>query len=400
VSNLDYIGLNATGWLKVRERHEPMHQLSMRYEFAIANMRRASSEAQGHQSALVEPQGDRSNWVRLNHGSPMPAVHVNHASGRFTSHGEVVYEQSSNGVTTHSYWGQAANWWPGQIAAITPPAGSCGSCQSDSFTTLEQWYEAAKSTPSDFHEHLDKLREYASKCDKAAEICSWGKPARVALAIGGKSLTSYSPSGPRPEWRKLAALLGDRFQGVPYEPEKVEPCDLLFLDTKHTAPEVLRQLQANSDVVSKYIVIHCTSTYGDNGDEGGPGVMHGIRQFVRLHPEWNVVYHEHHNNGLLILSRLEEDRKQLPGFVRRGVNYAKAMARFHAAGKPVVTQRVFELRMAECLTCPERAYDSCSACGCPLEDKLRLGSESCGYEKVGKPTKWDRVTDPADLVHS
>ena len=29
-SNLDYEGLNATGWLKVKERHEPMHQMAMR----------------------------------------------------------------------------------------------------------------------------------------------------------------------------------------------------------------------------------------------------------------------------------------------------------------------------------------------------------------------------------
>ena len=31
VSNLDYEGLNSTGWLAVKDRHEPMHQLSMRY---------------------------------------------------------------------------------------------------------------------------------------------------------------------------------------------------------------------------------------------------------------------------------------------------------------------------------------------------------------------------------
>lgn len=78
VSNLDYEGLNATGWLAVKERHEPLHQLSMRYDVAVANLDRCEKEAAATGSCLLEPQGDRSNWARIQPRGLMPAVHINH----------------------------------------------------------------------------------------------------------------------------------------------------------------------------------------------------------------------------------------------------------------------------------------------------------------------------------
>lgn len=78
VSNLDYEGLNAAGWLAVRERHEPLHQLSMRYDVALANLDRAEAEAVASGQCLLEPQGDRKDWARLPPRGRMPSVHVNH----------------------------------------------------------------------------------------------------------------------------------------------------------------------------------------------------------------------------------------------------------------------------------------------------------------------------------
>jgi hypothetical protein len=112
VSNLDYIGLSADGWQPVKERHEPLHQLSMRAEFALANLDRASADCERQGWALLEPQGDRKDWVRFG-ATPglgvMPAVHVNHTSGRFTSHGDVCYGPAS--TTSHPHWGDHSRWW-------------------------------------------------------------------------------------------------------------------------------------------------------------------------------------------------------------------------------------------------------------------------------------------------
>ncbi len=77
VSNLDYEGLNATGWLRVRERHEPLHQLSMRKDIALTNLERAEADCKRDGWALLEPQGDRNDWVRLAPVGLAPSIHVN-----------------------------------------------------------------------------------------------------------------------------------------------------------------------------------------------------------------------------------------------------------------------------------------------------------------------------------
>lgn len=77
VSNLDYEGLNGTGWLAVKERHEPLFALSLRYDFAVENLARCEAEAIATGQCLLEPQGDRSNWVRLPPRGKMPVVHIN-----------------------------------------------------------------------------------------------------------------------------------------------------------------------------------------------------------------------------------------------------------------------------------------------------------------------------------
>ena len=109
VSNLDYEGLNATGWLAVKERHDPMHQLSMRRHFALANLDRAESDCTRQGRAYLEPQGDRSDWLRLPATGKSPSIHVNHRR-RFTSHGDVCYEAESS-RRQHPVSGDFRKWW-------------------------------------------------------------------------------------------------------------------------------------------------------------------------------------------------------------------------------------------------------------------------------------------------
>ena len=77
VSNLDYIGLNATGWLAIKELHEPLHELSMRRDVFFANLDRAERDCKINGVALLEPQDDRSDWVRLPQHGLCPNVHCN-----------------------------------------------------------------------------------------------------------------------------------------------------------------------------------------------------------------------------------------------------------------------------------------------------------------------------------
>jgi hypothetical protein len=187
--------------------------------------------------------------------------------------------------------------------------------------------------------------------------------------------------------------MGDNFDGKEWQPDfAIEPTDLLFIDTYHTAEETYNLFTRHSPQVRKYLVVHTTTTFGETGDQAGKaGVRVGIRRFIAEHKEWTVIRDDTNNHGLMVLSRLDEDRKALPSLMRKGLNFASAKAKHLAAGRPTVSEEVFNFRMELCLLCPERAHDSCSACGCPLEAKLAYATEPCGLVKLGREPKWEAV---------
>jgi len=183
---------------------------------------------------------------------------------------------------------------------------------------------------------------------------------------------------------------------------EIEPTDLLFVDTEHDAAVLFGLLEKHREQVRKYIVIHCTETFGQTGDQvdaegkAKPGVMPAIQTFCAKHMEWGVVRNDTNNHGLVVLSRLEEDRKAVPSWLTQARNLAEATAKW-VLRVPKVSLRVLEDRMAICRVCPERSFNRCSACGCPLEKKLPWATESCGLVKKGLEPKWGPVADPADL---
>ncbi len=384
ISNLDYLGLNQTGWQAVKERHEPLHQLTLRWDTFRDNLARAEDASKTGGEVVLEPDhgGDRSRWVRLQPVGLMPSVHVNHNSGRLTSHGEVCYHPVGFSLK-HPHWGDAARWWPGTIQEVQPVANSgCGACETNKHDTLEKWYSVAASQPSDFHEHVGTLKDLAANCESATELSAWMKPADIAIAAGLPDTGRFTSVCRRskPQWKKMGEFLGTRFTGTVAEPNaaQIEPTDLLFVDTEHTADALYPILEANHGKVGKYIVVHCTEIYGESGDaDGRPGVLHALRKFCKDHPEWVIKRRDGNNYGLVVLSRCAEDVKELPSLWRKAMNYGKAMAKHVAAGRPVVSLEVLETRQNECAVCPERALDACSACGCPLESKLPLGTEEC-----------------------
>lgn len=387
VSNLDYAGLNATGWLAVKERHEPMHQLSMRKDFALANLARAKVDCQKQGWAFVEPEGDRKDWVRIGvpglyraTGPAMPAIHVNHTQGRLTSHGEVVYAADSGGKTTHPFWGEAKDWWPGEMkpsTAAPQKAGCCGSGKTQAVVThypaneergsLDSWYAAKLKTQRDCNEHLPTVKELAERCSHVTEITAWNKwlvalahcPARVA-SYAGRALES---------WPDMAKLLGDRFhsEAVDSLDAEVEPTELLIIDTLHQAGRLYQELVRHHEKVSKWIVVHCTQTYGEKGDDGGPGVLPGLRRFLREHPTWNVRDYYPNNHGMVVLTRAGEDRKELPGLPTQAKNYLAAKVKQWLKGPGLLPLEMAEKRLEVCYLCPVRQDDRCSACGCYLE---------------------------------
>ncbi len=412
VSNLDYEGMNATGWLAVRERHEPMHQLSLRYDVAIANLERAEADCKRQGWAFLEPNHDdepgrAAQWARTRVKGVMPSIHINHTAGRLTSHGETVFHPTSGGKTYHPFWGDFAQYWDGPEVAPKPAAEAtpgCGTCNGTTSLDagppdMETWFAAASAGPNDFYVHMPALRDLAAKCDSVTEVSSWNKPALVAMAAGTTGTVVSYATGPKFDWPYYKRLLNGRFTGnVADQPGSIDATDLLFIDTLHHADRVHQELTRYAPSVRKYLVIHCTKDpYGEIGEGGGPGVMPGVRRFLDGHREWTAIAHNHDCHGMIVLSKVEADKKQVPGTWRKAMNFSKALAKHAVDGGRLVNDRVFELRMAECLTCPERAGDACAACGCPVDKKASWASEDCGLKKLGRTPLWMATSNPEDL---
>lgn len=299
---------------------------------------------------------------------------------RLTAHGEVVFEPYSRGKIEDNFWGDYHQYWPGtpEPNVSKPSCGTCGQPPAPpQHANIEAWFAAVQASPSDFHEHMPTLKRLAAGQDTVVELSTWLKPALLSLAAGRpKVLRSICP-GVKPEWVTLKQLLTETdFAGLIGDSlgAKVVPSDLLFIDTFHKADRLLAELRRWAPVCRGRIVVHCTTTYGEKGDDGSPGVLVAIRKFVRENPQWSVIEHFPGNHGLTVLSLEPSDKKPLPSGLKMAWNYGKALATHIATGRKMLPLDQVEARLDVCATCDQRTNNRCSACGCYL-DKGPKGEE-------------------------
>ena len=83
----------------------------------------------------------------------------------------------------------------------------------------------------------------------------------------------------------------------------IPECDLLFIDSRHTADQLWQELTLHCDEVRRWIGLHDTETFGATGEDGGPGLLAALERFLRRHPEWAPVFHSTRNHGFTVLGR-------------------------------------------------------------------------------------------------
>lgn len=186
----------------------------------------------------------------------------------------------------------------------------------------EQMYNASLQTAVDIHEHLPLLRELASKCRHVTEFgMRWANGSTVALlAAQPEVLVSWDLDPFSVVSQQVANLLAvkgrTRFEprcGNTLEIAPIEPTDMLFIDTLHTAKQLQAELAWHVDPergvpVRKYLVFHDTSTFGWTGEDGSePGLRTAIRWFQKefAFPLWLLTHDRDNNNGLVVLERVE-----------------------------------------------------------------------------------------------
>lgn len=82
---------------------------------------------------------------------------------------------------------------------------------------------------------------------------------------------------------------------------------------------------------------------------------------------------------------------EVAGWTLAGLRYAAALARWWAAGKPVVAEAEYSRRLALCLACPELDGGRCRLCKCVVEKKALMATQAC---PLGPP-RWGPAPSPA-----
>lgn len=190
---------------------------------------------------------------------------------------------------------------------------------------LEEIVNRIYQTPSDINEHIPTFVEYGSECETITEMGVRAISSTWAwLGSAPKKLTSYDMENPSHYGANIdivyevAKQYGLNFEFIKADvlTIEIEPTDLLFLDTWHAYDQLKAELELHSPKVSKYIIMHDTTSYeyrdepltSENtfkGDKStGKGLWPAIIEFLEAHPEWTLHKRYTNNNGITIIKRV------------------------------------------------------------------------------------------------
>lgn len=105
ITNMNYMGLVKNGWQSVPNKHEPFHQMTMRFDEAIKHCESILKNALITNSGYIEPQIPnitREKWECIN-----PSIHVN-TGYHFTSHYSIY--SMENLKEENQYWGNCKKY--------------------------------------------------------------------------------------------------------------------------------------------------------------------------------------------------------------------------------------------------------------------------------------------------
>lgn len=288
--------------------------------------------------------------------------------------------------------------------AAAAPAGSCQSCASGGQpgarasrslppegASLDELFAWVKATPRDLDLHADYVRQVAAQARRVVAFVKrreWN--VLLAAARPAESLTVYqTEADPLLDavhqavkqdggTGSYSTVVGPGADSLAAQPAR--PADLLVIDTVHSAERLWAELVRHGDQAGR-ILLRGTGAFGEQAEGGqAAGLRHAVRRWVRERPEWTVAYSSSEQYGMMLLSRLDADKKSLPSLWQQGVNALKASVR---AGQPVVgygplkDAEAQDRRLALCLLCPAHNGGRCAECGCPVDKKTSYPTEAC-----------------------
>lgn len=174
--------------------------------------------------------------------------------------------------------------------------------------TLDELYQHHLDSSPDIRGHLAYLRSLAATCKHVTEFgVRWGSAAS-ALIISGACYRGYDITETfearqlmqvaRQEGRDARLLVMSSLDA-----HDMEPTDLLLIDSLHTRDQASAEMAMHHHRVRRYIILHDTETFGQVGEDGGPGLWPAVEDFLSQHQEWSIRERFVHDNGLTVLER-------------------------------------------------------------------------------------------------
>lgn len=205
---------------------------------------------------------------------------------------------------------------------------------------IEEVYAFVKDSPGsiDIHEHMDTLRNYASKCETVTELgVRWVVSTWAFIAGKPKKLKSFDLL-PVSEYgvdinvvKGVAEANGVDFQFFQEDvltTENIDNTDLLFIDTLHSYKQLKMELFRHADKVNKYLVFHDIVSFSEENEgevnlsdswndelkdyynelRNEVGINKAIIEFLIENKEWDIEKLALNNNGLMILKRRNDEK--------------------------------------------------------------------------------------------
>ncbi len=191
---------------------------------------------------------------------------------------------------------------------------------------ITELYEVSLVNPNatkciDIYEHLPVLKQYGEDCKHITEMgVRWGASTLGFIMAKPERLISYDIQS-TPEIENIMSesvkLINHTFQLGDTLQIEIEPTELLFIDTLHTYNQLIAELRRHESKVSKYIILHDTTTFGRIDEnmyqhaselvKGQATIKTGLRtameDFLVENTNWVILEDKTNNNGLTILKR-------------------------------------------------------------------------------------------------
>lgn len=205
-------------------------------------------------------------------------------------------------------------------------------------STIEECYNLAKDTASNCNEHVPVLAEYAEKCTSIVEfgvkemITTWAFIKGLRFNKKKKRHLICVDSNEKPsQFDKIATMASKGKITMEFvlgrsETVDIPKVDMILIDTHHFYGQLMRELEKHHTFVKKHIAILNTvvdgkygeivrmcyhhditdlQQYGFEPSEICKGLIPAIDDFIANHREWKIEKVYPNNNGLTILSRIE-----------------------------------------------------------------------------------------------